>query len=339
MTTVDMQPAGAAPNLGSPLKLTISTRSYPYTKALKEHAINPVGVDLDFIEVEPQIAAFRRMVRDVEFDICELAPTTYIIARAYGAPFKALPIFFGRRFHHDGIRVRADSGITKPRDLEGKSAGVRAWSVTTGVWTRGILENEYGLDASKVTWYVDDEEHVREMVLPPNVKHVPEGKSLASMIASGELQAGFEGNAGIGREGKPTEGWDKQPKREMPPLLDLLPNATAEAHAHFARTGILPVHSTLVIKDSLLAAHPWLAGSLYAAFKQAKDDYVDQLHSGAANGKKDAEFLELTKVVGRDPLPYGLEENRPTIEALIDYAYQQKLIPVRVKAEDVFLDF
>ena len=117
-------------------------------------------MDADFVEVVPIIHAFRRMVRDLEFDICEMAPTTYMIARARGAPYIALPIFVMRRFHHGGFVVRPDAGIAVPKDLEGKKVGVRAYSVTTGVWTRGIFVNEYGLDSSKVTWVVDDEEHV-----------------------------------------------------------------------------------------------------------------------------------------------------------------------------------
>ena len=116
------------------------------------------------------------MVRDVEFDVCEMAPTTYMIARALGAPFIALPIFVMRRFHHGGFVVRPDSGIKVPKDLEGKKVGVRAYSVTTGVWTRGIFINEYGLDSSKVTWVVDDEEHVTTLKLPPNVVHAPRGQ-------------------------------------------------------------------------------------------------------------------------------------------------------------------
>ena len=108
----------------------------------------------------PSSQAFRRMVRDLEFDVCEMAPTTYLIARARGAPYIALPIFVMRRFHHGGFVVRPDAGIAVPKHLEGKRVGVRAYSVTTGVWTRGIFVNEYGLDSSKVTWVVDDEEHV-----------------------------------------------------------------------------------------------------------------------------------------------------------------------------------
>src|SRR6201999_1610070 len=144
---------------------------------------------------------------DVEFDVCELAPTTYIIARAYGAPFVALPIFVVRRFHHSGLLVRPDAGIKTPKDLEGKKVGVRAYSVTTGVWTRQVLIDEFGVDNDKVTWVVDDEEHVTKLKLPANVIHTAPGDSLADMMARGDLAAGFGAAAGIGRTGNPTAGW------------------------------------------------------------------------------------------------------------------------------------
>ena len=189
-------------------RLKIAIGSYGHTKAIKDGSVPIEGVDPDLIEVNPIIQAFRRMVRDLEFDICEMAPTTYMIARALGAPYIALPIFVMRRFHHGGFIVRPDAGIRAPKGLEGKKVGVRAYSVTTGVWTRGIFINEYGLDSSKVTWVVDDEEHVTSLKLPPNVVHAPEGKSLQSMMASGEIQAGFTGPAGVGRAGPPIGNWD-----------------------------------------------------------------------------------------------------------------------------------
>src|SRR6201989_382184 len=190
--------------MAQPLRLNIAIADYGHTQAFKSGAGRIGGIEPIFVEGKPIIGAFRRMVRDVEFDVCEMAPTTYMIARALGAPFIALPIFLMRRFHHGGFVVRPDAGIRVPKDLEGKNVGVRAYSVTTGVWTRGIFVNEYGLDSSKVTWVVDDEEHVTTLKLPPNVVHAPDGKSLASMMASGELQAGFNGPAGIGRAGPPT---------------------------------------------------------------------------------------------------------------------------------------
>ena len=164
----DKVPAGA-----DRPRLKIAIGTYGHTAPIKKGAIPIAGVDADFVEVVPIIQAFRRMVRDVEFDICEMAPTTYMIARARGAPYIALPIFIMRRFHHGGFVVRPDAGIRAPKDLERKKVGVRAYSVTTGVWTRGIFVNEYGLDSSKVTWVVDDEEHVTTLKLPPNVVHAP----------------------------------------------------------------------------------------------------------------------------------------------------------------------
>jgi 4,5-dihydroxyphthalate decarboxylase len=311
-------------------------RTHGHTAALKKGETPVRGASLNFIEVDPQILAFRRMVREVAYDVCELAPTTYIIAKAYGAPFTAIPVFFERRFHHKGLLVRDDSGIKTAKDLEGKKVGVRAYTVTTGVWTRGVLVNEYGLDSSKVTWVVDDEEHVEQMPLPPNVQHVPEGKSLASMMASGEIQAGFAANAGIGREGPPKEGWAAKESKETPPYHELFPDADELGAAWFQRTGIYPMHSTLVIKDEILKANPWLGKAMFDAFQDSKERYLAKVRSGEASSKTDLRFKKQSEVVG-DPLPYGFDVNKKSIETLILYAFQQGLIPRMMRAEDLFL--
>src|SRR2546423_7507383 len=217
-------------------RLKIAIATYGHTKALKSGDVKIAKVDPDFVEVVPIIGAFRRMVRDVEFDVCEIAPTTYMIARALGAAFIALPIFVMRRFHHGGFVVRPDAGIRQPKDLEGKKVGVRAYSVTTGVWTRGIFINEYGLDSSKVTWVVDDEEHVTSLKLPPNVVHAPDGKSLASMMAAGELQAGFSGPAGIGRAGPPTGAWEQRDQASAVTYPERIPDLAQVGAQWFRRT-------------------------------------------------------------------------------------------------------
>ena len=315
-----------------PLKIAIA--EHPHTSAIRNGSIPIEGVEPEFITVKPQIGAFRRMVRDVEFDVCELAPTTYIIARAYGAPFVALPVFVVRRFHHGGLLIRPDAGIKTPKDLEGKKVGVRAYSVTTGVWTRQVLIDEFGLDSSKVTWVVDDEEHVTQLKLPSNVIHAPEGTSLADMMASGELVGGFAAAAGIGRTGAPTGGW-KEVEADYP---DLLPNAEALEKEYYARSGVYPMHGTIVVKDSVLAENPWIAKSLYNAFDQAKKEWLDRLNSGEANTDGDKKYRALQKIVGNDPLPYGLKENLKTIEALEATAFKQGLTPRRMSINELFVD-
>jgi 4,5-dihydroxyphthalate decarboxylase len=318
-------------------RLKIAIGSYGHTRALKSGEVPIKGIDPEFVEVVPIIGAFRRMVRDLEFDICEMAPTTYMIARALGSPFIALPVFVMRRFHHGGFVVRPDSGIKMPRDLQGKQVGVRAYSVTTGVWTRGIFVNEYGLDASKVTWVVDDEEHVTSLRLPPNVVHAPPGKSLAGMMANGELQAGFTGPAGIGRAGPPTGAWEAGGQTSTQTYPELIDNASQVEAEWFRRTGIYPIHGLIVIKTEVLAKHPWLAKSLYAAFVEAKRPYIAHLKGSEGNSADDQKYRGLMPLVG-DPLPYGLNDNMASIEALLTYGLQQKLIPRRMPLEEAFVD-
>jgi len=317
------------------IELDIAIARYPHTAPLLDGEVRIEGVRPNFIQVIPQIAAYRRMVRQVEFDVCEIAPTTYIIARSYGAPFIALPIFVTRRFHHSGLLVRPDAGIRHPKDLEGRKVGVRAYSVTTGVWTRGILIDEYGLNSSAVTWVVDDEEHVTQLKLPPNVVQAPEGRSLADMMASGDLSAGFDANAGIGRSGSPTGGAWQQVQANYPELFS---NAEELEAAWHKKTGIYPMHGTIVIKDEMLKAHPWLAQSLFDAFSGAKALWLTRLMSGEASAASDKKYRQLSKIVGADPLPFGMKQNLATIKALEDAAFKQKLTPRRMRAEELFVD-
>jgi 4,5-dihydroxyphthalate decarboxylase len=325
-----------------PLKIAIA--DYGHTAALKKGEVPIAGVAPDFVEVKPIIAAFRRMVRDVEFDVCEMAPATYMIAREHGAPFKALPVFIFRRFHHEGFVYRADAGVRAPKDLEGKRAGVRAYSVTTGIWTRGILQNDHGVDNSKITWIVDDEEHVKSLQLPANVQQAPDGKSLVDLMASGWLSAAFTDNAGIGRSGAPTAGWaegwhggggDKPKQTEYLPMFPEAAQAEAE---WFRRTGIYPVHGLIVVKDELLARHPWLGKALYDAFLESKEIYLRQLADGQSVSDKDSHYRAMARIVGGDPLPYGIEANRASIEAMMSYCHQQGLLKKSYAIGDMFVD-
>jgi 4,5-dihydroxyphthalate decarboxylase len=320
-------------------RLKIAIATYGHTKAIKSGAVAIAGVEPELVEVAPIIGAFRRMVRDLEFDVCEMAPTTYMIARALGAPFIALPIFLMRRFHHGGFVVRPDSGIKEPKDLEGNKVGVRAYSVTTGVWTRGIFVNEYGLDSSKVTWVVDDEEHVSTLKLPPNVVHAPAGKSLQSMMKTGEIQAGFTGPAGVGRAGPPISGWDKA--SEAAAAADTYPELIANVERveadWFRRSGIYPIHGLIVVKDEHIKRHPWLARSLVDAFVVAKRPYLAELERGHGDSPEDKRYRSFLSLMS-DPLPYGMAANRASIEALVTYSLQQKLIPSRPQLDQVFVE-
>jgi 4,5-dihydroxyphthalate decarboxylase len=319
-------------------RLKIAIADYGHTRALKSGAVEIKGVHAEFIQVVPIIAAFRRMVRDLEFDVCEMAPTTYMIARTRGAPYTALPIFLMRRFHHGGFLVRPDANIRVPKDLEGRKVGVRAYSVTTGVWTRGLFVNEYGLDSSKVTWVVDDEEHVMTMKLPSNVVHAGPGQSLQSMMAAGEIQAGFAGPAGVGRAGPPIAGWDlttpvTATAGTYPELIADVEQVEAD---WFRRTGIYPMHGLIVVKDEHLKNYPWLARALMNAFVAAKEPYLERLKLDTSDSIDDNRYRKFLSLMS-DPLPYGISANQASIEALVSYALQQELIPSRPPLDEVFV--
>ena len=137
------------------LKAAFVTRGH--TRALKDGTVKPRTFDFDVEEVPVIINAFRRMVRGLEFDISEMAMTTYICARAHGKAFTALPIFPMRAFHHGAIVYNTKAGITGPKDLEGRKVGVnRGYTVTTGLWARSILQHQYGVDLGRITWVLSE---------------------------------------------------------------------------------------------------------------------------------------------------------------------------------------
>jgi 4,5-dihydroxyphthalate decarboxylase len=260
------------------------------------------------------------MCRRLEFDVAEMAITTYLTAKAYHKPFTALPVFVMRQFHHSPIVYNVHSGVASPRDLEGKKVGVRAYTVTTGVWARGILATEYGVDLSKVTWVLADEEHVEEYHkdYPANVIYQA-GANLGAMVASGELAAAI----GVGRV-------------DSPDVKPLIPNAHEAEAAWYHKTGLYPINHTVVVKDSLLQADPTLAPRLFEAFKEAKEVFLRQLSTGAKLSSEAQTLAQRRSLVGDDPLPYGLARNRKAIEAVIQFARDQKILPRQVSPEEMF---
>jgi 4,5-dihydroxyphthalate decarboxylase len=291
---------------------------------LKEGRVKPVGIPLEFVEITPMNAGFRKMVRNLEYDICEVAITTYLVAKEFNKGFTALPIPLNHMFHFGDVQVAVDTGIAVPRDLTGQRVGVRAYTVTTGVWVRGILETEYGVDATAITWVTDDEEHVLEYRPPANVV-ASNGASLVELFQTGDIAAAFSGRAGLGRTGATTS-------REFKPLFADAERLDAQ---WFARTGIYPIHGVLCVRDEVLAANPGLPRLLYDACSEAKDIYLRELARDGAQSAEDERWLAMQAIVG-DPLPFGLEANRRTFETLIDYAVTQQLVTKRPTLDDLF---
>jgi 4,5-dihydroxyphthalate decarboxylase len=309
------------------LKTALVTRGH--TKALKDGTIRPRTFEFAFEEVPAIIQAFRRMVRGLEFDISEMAITTYICARAYGKRFTALPIFPMRAFHHGAVVYNTRSGIRSPNDLEGRRVGVnRGYTVTTGVWARSILQHQYGVDLSKVTWVLSGDEHVAEWQPPSNVVPLEQGLKMEDpdrrgkmedLVASGDIPAAI---------GIQVDSADVRP---------LIANAAEAGLAALRDRGLYPINHTIVIKDDLLAAEPSLAADIFEAFVEAKRPYLSDLSSGriAEPSADDRFFKRVLEVIG-DPLPYGVEPNRRMLEAIVQHDYEQGIIPRRMTIEELF---
>ena len=296
------------------LTLNVAIANYGHTKALQDGSIKSDKVALEHLEVSPITTAFRRMVRGLEYDVAEMALSTYLCALTYQKPMTALPVFVLRRFEHRGIVYNTKSGIKTPADLAGRRVGVRSYTLTPGVWVRGILQNAYGVDLDQVTWVLVGDEHVAEYVAPPNVVSAPPGSDLAAMLLSGEVDAAI----GAGNVDSP----DVQP---------LIPDARIAAIDYFNSTGVYPISHTVVIKDQLLQDNPWLAEELFSLFQGAKEQYL-----GGLSGSGDDAMRQMQQVIGQDPLPYGVAANRQTLERFIQFNVEQKIIPQSVAVEDIF---
>lgn len=302
------------------LNLKTVTRTQGNNRAFKEGVVKPKTFVPEIEEVDPLIAAFRRMVRENAYDICEMAITTYICAKAHGKPMTAIPVPLVRAFHHGAILINRNAGIRTPKDLEGKRVGVnRGYTVTTGVWARGVLAEEHGVDLSKITWVLSGDEHVAEYVPPKNVVPIEAGKAMADMLVSGELA----GAIGV--------------EIEHPDVGPLIPNAAEAGLKALHERGHWPINHVVVIKDELLAKHPEIAADAFDAFARSKQLYVEKLKAGAIEKPTgvDKVHQKVMEIIG-DPLPYGVAPNRKVIGNLIQHALSQGIITRQVSVDELF---
>lgn len=303
------------------LKLKAALASYGHTKPLKDGTVKPRTFEFDFEDVPVIIRAFRRMVRGLEFDISELAMTTYVCARAHGKAFTAIPVFPMRAFHHGAILYNVNSGIRTPKDLEGRRVGVnRGYTVTTGLWARSILQHQYGVDLTRITWVLSGDEHVAEYRPPSNVVPLEGDRKLEDLVVSGEIPAAI----GI--------------KVDSPEVKPLIPSAEEAGFEALRQRGLYPINHTVVVRNDVLAANPDLAADIFDAFAEAKRLYVERLRESQIQepSPSDRLYRRVMDETG-DPLPYGLEPNRRVLDELIRHCVEQRIIDRPFALEELFV--
>ncbi len=276
---------------------------YPVTLPLKRGEVKSSSVALEFADVKVPNTAFKRVVRDLEFDVAEIAIVTFLMAKAHAKPYVLLPAVIVGRFQHPLIVYNIERGPLAPSDLAGRRVGIRSYSVTTAAWVRGILANDYGVDLDRVQWITFEEAHVAEFRDPPNVQRAPEGKDLTTMLLEGEIDAAIMGAV-------PSD----------PRLKPLIPDPENAAKAWQKKYGALQINHMVAVKDSLSKSNPEAVREIWRLLVESK------------------KAAGLPKAGALDTNPFGLEANRRNLEVAIDYVYQQRLIPRRFTVDELFDD-
>ena len=277
------------------LKLRTVLGPHAHVKALRSGEVRSDRFDLDFIAYTPTNTAFKPMVREQAFDVCEMAIVTYLMAKAHGKPLVLLPATMLGRFQHSYALYNPERGTLGPSDLEGKRVGIRSFTTTTGAWIRGILANDYGVNLDRISWVTFEDAHVAEYV---DTTERVKDKKILQMLLDGELDAVLGETS------------------NDPRLKPLFPDPAAEAAKWYARRGVVPVNHLVVVPETLARSRPDVVSGVY-----------DLLKAGKANAGAPA---------SPDLVPFGIEANRKPLELIIEYAFQQALIPRRFAVDELF---
>lgn len=306
------------------LKLTAAFGTQDINRPLVEGRVKPPGIELIPL-VMPSPQRHWRMARHLEFDVCEFSLASYLAMLGTGdCPFVAIPVFPHRRFRHGYVFVKAGSQHDIRDAVPAARIGLRTWQTTAGLWLRGILQDEYGLDLRRVSWRTQDEE---DLPLPHlsgfSIQRVPSGQTVTSMLERGEL------DALIYPEAPPSLGNG---------IVRLFADVKEAEIAYFERTGIFPIMHTVVIKQTVLDDYPWVARTLLEAFREAAALTFRAMHDPRSLSLAWAEQLmdEQERILGRDPWAFSLERNRGVLHTAIRYGEEQGLIPSAFPVDDLF---
>ena len=285
-----------------PNVLTLRTLlgDYPNTLALKKGEVRAPGIVFDFADVKVPNTAFKDVVRHLKYDVAELAIVTYLQAKSHGKPLMLLPAVVVGSLPHPFLVYNAERGQIAPADLKGRRVGIRAYSVTTAAWIRGILQNDHGVDLDSIRWVTFEDPHVAEYRDPPTAERSPEGKQLVKMLLDGELDAGVVGG----------------PDLRDPRLRPVIPAPDEAAQLWCRKNDALPINHMLVVKESLRKSNPSAVKEIFRALRESKK--------------------AAPAATGIDAIQFGVDKIRRSLDLVIQYSVQQRLIPKSFTADELF---
>jgi 4,5-dihydroxyphthalate decarboxylase len=319
------------------LRLSFACALYDRMQPLYTGEVQPAGIELNFIPIEEPRPIFDRMSGGQEFDVSEYSSSEFVQRFANKqCPFVAIPVFPSRAFRHGFIAINKKSGISKPKDLEGKRVGVPLYTMTAAIFIRGLLQHEFGVDFTKIKWVQGAVNHpgahgrptVLPLLKPMPIEIDPSGRSLSDLIEARVVDATLGTSL-------------PEAIRTNPDITRLFPNYVEMEREYFKRTGIYPIMHLVAIKKDIYERYPFVASSLYDAFVESKKIALKHMYNLRAL-RYMTPFLmrdidEIHEIFNGDPWPYGVEKNRKTLEALVTYLVDQHLIAAPVKVDDLFV--
>ena len=333
-----MNSAAGALATATPSKVPLTFACGLYDRMLRLYTgeVQPEGIDLKFIANDEPREIFDRMAGELAYDVSELSGSEYI--SRFGndrCPFIALPVFASRVFRHGFIFVNKRAGIKTPKDLNGKRVGVPLYTMSAAIWIRGLLQHDYGVDLSSIHWVegalkaagAHGNPNALPLLKPVSIEINRSDKSMNQLLAAGELDAIISSRS--------VEGLGTDPDIER-----LIPNYREVEKDYYRRTKIFPIMHLVVMRRDVYEKHPFIAQSLYNAFCESRKRALELMRElGALRYMlpwMTADIDEIDEIFGGDPWPYGLEPNRPTLEAMVAYMVEQSFIPRSIPIEDLF---
>ncbi len=311
------------------LPLTLACWDYDRTRPILDGRVQPEGIDLNPVCLPPE-ETFWRQVKHQEFDVSEFSLSYLTSLRSQGDwAYIGVPVFISRMFRHSCIYINTGLGITRPEDLAGKVAAVPGYQMTATVWMRGLLQHDFGLPPQRMNWvYSRDDIYKWNPPKDLRLDRIPAGKSLDGMLETGEIAALLTAR-------RPPSFIKGSPK-----VARLFPEYRAAEEDYFRRTGLFPIMHTVIVRKEIQEKHPWVAQSLFKAFQEAKRLCYEDMQEAAALKYSLPWLLDevqrTEKVMGKDFWPYGLEQNRHTIQTLTQYSFEQGLSERLMPIEELF---
>ena len=331
------------------LRLSLAMTPYDRVLPLINGEVKPDGITFEYMGMPGGVPrVFYEQIKFQRYDISEMSMSSFLRMRSIRWPYRMIPVFHNRIFSYAGINIRLSSGIRRdhPEDLKGKRFGIRDYQQSIGLWTRGILNMEFGIKPEDMVWYQERGKHFSHtgvssqagLSIPPTVNLNYAKTDLGEMFLRGELDASASHTVDVVKNF--VSGIDRQPVNltENSDIVTLFTDPKQESVRYFKKTGVYPPHHTTAVRESILEEHPWVAISLMEAFEESKRLAIERLRRRPPTLLVFGEdyLKEIDSIFGPDPFSYGIKSNSRALDMAQTFSVEQGLTERKQPLDEIF---